>query len=114
MNNWIASSRVVNDGVDNYNCFIGGDNPIVHISGGVPNGRKLVIMKESFGNALATWAANNYEDVYVVDIRKFYDGSFDIATFRAITGFDDLLVASYPTSIESSDLRIGLMSLIGE
>lgn len=114
MNNWIASSKVVNDGVDNYNCFIGGDNPIVHISGGVQNGRKLVIMKESFGNALATWAANNYEDVYVVDIRKFYDGSFDIATFRAITGFDDLLIASYPTSIESSDLRIGLLSLKGE
>lgn len=114
MYDWVASSKVVNDGIDNYNCFIGGDNPIAHISGGIKNGRKIAIMKESFGNALATWAANNYEDVYVIDIRKFYNGSFDIAAFRVITEFDDLLIASYPTSIESSDLRIGLLSLKGE
>ena len=36
----------------------------------VNNGRKLVIIKESFGNAFATWALNNYNYVQECYITK--------------------------------------------
>lgn len=102
--------KTVNTEVDDYSCFICGDNPITAIKGGNPNGKKIAIIKESVGNVLATWAVNNYEEVYVLDMRKFYDTGFNIALFQSKTGFNDLLIESYPTTVESSDLRIGLLS----
>lgn len=105
---------IVNTAVDNYGCFLYGDCPLTVINGGVKNGKTLVIFKESMGNALATWAPNNYETTYMVDIRAFRDGSFDIAEFYKLHHFDDLLIESYPTTIESTDLRAGLASLIGK
>lgn len=108
-----ASIPVVDTASDDYSCFLYGDCPLTVISGGVKNGKKLVIFKESMGNALATWAPNNYETTYMVDIRAFRDGSFDIAEFYDLYRFDDLLIESYPNTIESADLRDGLASLIG-
>lgn len=108
-----SSVPVVNAASDNYGCFLYGDCPLTVINGGIKNGKKLVIFKESMGNALATWAPNNYETTYVVDIRAFRDGGFDIAEFYNLNHFDDLLIESYPTTIESEDLRAGLASLIG-
>ena len=113
-NEFAASIPLVNAASNDYGSFIYGDCPLTVISGGVPNGKKLVLLKESMGNALATWACNNYETVYVVDIRAFSDGSFDIGEFYNLNMFDDLLIASYPTTIESPDLRNGLALLIGD
>lgn len=108
-----ASIPVINTAVNDYGTFLYGDCPLTVISGGVKNGKKLVIFKESMGNALAVWAPNNYETTYVVDIRRFTDGSFDIAEFYELNHFDDLLIESYPNTIESADLRAGLASLAG-
>ena len=108
-----ASIPVINTAVDDYGTFLYGDCPLTVIEGGVKNGKKLVIFKESMGNALAVWAPNNYETTYVVDIRRFTDGSFDIAEFYELNHFDDLLIESYPNTIESADLRAGLASLAG-
>ena len=108
-----ASTPVINTAANHYGTFLYGDCPLTVITGGVKNGKKLVIFKESMGNALAVWAPNNYETTYVVDIRHFTDGSFDIAEFYELNHFDDLLIESYPTTIESADLRAGLASLAG-
>ncbi len=110
----VATLPLVDVRVGDYTCFIGVDSPIAVIEGGVPNGKSIAIIKESCGNLLATWAVNNYEKVYVIDIRGFYDGGFDIAQFQSLTGFGELLIESYPTTVQSSDLRIGLLSLKGE
>lgn len=114
MQKHVATLPLVDVSVGDYTCFIGVDSPVAVIEGGVPNGRSIAIIKESCGNLLATWAVNNYEKVYVIDIRGFYEGGFDIATFHSLTGFGDLLIESYPTTVESSDLRIGLLKLLGE
>ncbi len=113
MTDFAADIPVVNTENDTYGCFLYGDCPVTVVSSDINNGKSLVIMKESMGNALATWAVNNYEKTYVIDIRAFRDGSFDISKFYDMTNFDDLLIESYPTTIESADLRSGLMSLMG-
>ena len=112
MTDYVASLPLVDVSVGDYSCFIGTDSPVAVIGGGVTNGKSIAIIKESVGNALATWAVNNYETVYVIDIRGFYDGGFDIAAFHVLTGFEDVLIESYPTTVESSDLRIGLLMLL--
>ncbi len=117
MTDFIKDMRILNPDFRNYSCFIEGDYPIEVYSTGVENGRSLVIVKESYGNAFSTWAINNFQTVYIVDYRKFnnyggsgeYTNEFKMSEFYDLTGFTDLLVISYPVTIsntpESSALK---------
>jgi hypothetical protein len=57
--------------VPNYANFLGGDHPLVRIESDV-NGQKLLIIKDSFGNAVAPFMALHFGTVYVMDYR-YYD-----------------------------------------
>ncbi|HIV85409.1 MAG TPA: hypothetical protein H9900_01210 [Candidatus Monoglobus merdigallinarum] len=110
LSDYIKSMSLVSPGYGNYNCFIEGDYPIEVYSTGVENGRSLAIIKESYGNAFATWAVNNFETVYIIDYRKFnnygqtgeYTNEFSISEFHELTGFTDLLIISYPVSVTNT------------
>ena len=67
----IGSVPLVNTGNNSYSAFISGDYPLTAIDSSVGNGRSLVLIKDSFGDAFATWAVNNYSRIYVVDLRGF-------------------------------------------
>ena len=54
-----------------YLVYLGGDDRVTHVHTEVPNGRKLVVFKDSYGNALIPWLTSSFEDIYVVDIRYF-------------------------------------------
>ena len=57
-----------------YNCFIMGDNPLSEIHNETKHdGSSIVVVKESFGNALVPFLVDHYEYVYVVDYRYFTD-----------------------------------------
>ncbi len=51
--------------------YFGGDGEVAHVHTDVGNGRKLVIVKDSYGNAFAPCLANSFEDIWVVDMRGF-------------------------------------------
>lgn len=59
------------DKAKGYPIFLGGDFPLMQIKSDVANTRKILIVKDSFGNALSTYLAANYNEVYVVDYRYF-------------------------------------------
>ena len=68
-----------------YGVFLGGDYPLTIIKTNVNNGRKLVIIKESYGNAPATYIASGFEETYVVD-ERYYDGNLvELVESRGIT-----------------------------
>lgn len=73
-----------------YGLFLGGDLPLVHIKSDVEHERKIVIIKDSFGNALAPYLAAHYSDVYVVDYRYFKG---NIPTMMRELGIKELLYA---------------------
>ena len=54
-----------------YGTFMGGDNHITHVHTDVNNGRRLVIFKDSYGNAFSSFMLGSFEDVYVIDMRYF-------------------------------------------
>lgn len=54
-----------------YTKFIHGDAYCVKIKTGVNNGRKLLVIKDSFGNALAPFLIAGFEEVHMFDIRNF-------------------------------------------
>ena len=52
------------------NMYIGNDNPLTVIDTDNKNGRRLILFKESYGNAFAPYMIDYYERVVIVDIRK--------------------------------------------
>ncbi len=68
VNTYIVAKKVSGD--NKYLAFISGDQPIEKIKTNVANGKKILVLKESFGNAFVPFLCNNYEEIYVVDPRK--------------------------------------------
>ena len=56
-------------GVNSYGVYFHGDQPMFHIKTGNHNGRKIMVIKESYGNAFAPYLIPHYEEVLVVDER---------------------------------------------
>ncbi len=54
-----------------YLVFMGTDAAVTHVHTDVDNGRKLAIVKDSYGNALVPCLTGSFEDIYVVDMRYF-------------------------------------------
>lgn len=57
--------------INSYSVFLHGDFPLTKIVTENKNGKKIAIVKESYGNAFVPWLVNNYEEIYVVDERYF-------------------------------------------
>ena len=80
-----------------YLVFLGGDRPICHVENStVSNGRKLLLLKESYGNAIAPFLGDVFEEVWMIDPRAF-NGSgepafTDLADFAREKGITDVLV----------------------
>lgn len=75
-------------GANSYSVFLQGDLPICKIETQKKNGRRIAIVKESYGNAFAPFLLNNYEKIIVVDQRS-YKGNF-VAMLKA-EGINELL-----------------------
>lgn len=55
-----------------YSMVLWGDNPLVRITNhDDASGRKLLLVKDSYGNAIAPYLAANYSEVHVADFRSF-------------------------------------------
>ena len=54
-----------------YSTFILGDTYCVKATSECKNGRKLLIVKDSYGNALAPFMVEGFEEIYIVDARKY-------------------------------------------
>ena len=54
-----------------YCTFMGGDMKITQVKTGTKNGRKLIILKDSFGNALPGYLMYSFEEIHVIDERYF-------------------------------------------
>lgn len=85
----------VNDS-NKYLAFIAGDQPLEKITTSVKNGKKILVIKESYGNALVPFLCNNYEEVYVIDPRWI---DMNLADFVATNGINDVLAINYMFAI---------------
>ncbi|MBO6190304.1 MAG: hypothetical protein J6N92_05800 [Alloprevotella sp.] len=74
-----------------YCTFMGGDPYFVHVSTKVGNNRRLLILKDSFGNALSAFLFFSFEDIYVADCRYFMKNVVQLVRERGIT---DVLFAN--------------------
>jgi len=75
-----------------YGVFLGGDFPMIKINGNIKNGRILVLVKDSFGNAFAPWLTPYFESIIVIDPRHFKEDFYKLLTENGVT---DVLVLNY-------------------
>ncbi len=54
-----------------YGMFLGSDGIHVKITTSAGTGRKIVMFKESYGNAFAPYLIDSFDEIYVIDIRYF-------------------------------------------
>lgn len=85
---------------NSYSKFIGGDSYCVKITSEQKNGRKLVIFKDSYGNALAPFVVGSFEEIYIFDIRYY---KFDAMNFIKSNGITDVCFSLSAFSIVNSN-----------
>ena len=83
----VSFFRKYDDGAGGAYCtFMGGDRCTVKVTntGGTP-GRRVLIVKDSFGNAMAPALFGSFEEVHVADFRYFPHGLLDYIRKNGIT-----------------------------
>ena len=99
------------DQYDNhYMRYIGGDTPLAVIKSSLKNGKRIAVVKESYGNAFAPYLMNHYEEVYIIDPRLF---SSSLVSFIEERNIDDVIVVNYAFAISNTDWLNGFDNIIG-
>ncbi len=91
-----------------YLTFFGGDEQIVKIRTDVKNGKKLIVIKDSYGNAEPGYYMGSYEEIYIVDMRYF---NLNLVDFINQMGITDVLFTMVTYSAFGGNAD-NLMSLI--
>lgn len=73
-----------------YNTFMCGDTHLVRIKTGTPGNRRLLIVKDSYGNALPGYLLYSFNEVHVVDFRYF---TRNLKQYVKDNGITDLVLA---------------------
>ncbi len=57
------------EGIHAYGVFLGGDNPLMVCKNKDGNGKKIAVVKESYGNAFCPYIALTYSETHMIDFR---------------------------------------------
>lgn len=72
-------------GGNSYSVYLGGDYPLICTQSNLHNGRKALIIKESYGNAVSTYILSHFEETYIVDERYYTGNVLDLVSEQGIT-----------------------------
>lgn len=101
-----------------YCTFMGSDKRITTISTSTHNGRRVLIMKDSFGNALPGYLFYSFEEIHVIDSRYFNKNMVSYVRDNKITDilFANNIFKAYSLATYRSYLRFLKQSdkLMGE
>ena len=86
---------------DKYSAFLNGNQAITKITTGNKNGKKLLIVKDSYANSFAPFAVNDYEEVHMIDLRAYRQSTMDYMEQNGIT--DVLLLYNVQNFTEDSN-----------
>ncbi len=91
-----------------YLMFMGSDTFIVKINTGVKNGRTLMLVKDSYGNAMVPFFTSSFETIIVTDMRYFNPNMVDFIEQMGVT---DVLFSMCAYSVVGTNAD-NLMTLI--
>lgn len=88
---------------DKYSLFLDGNHPLVKITTKSPNQKKLLIIKDSYANCLIPFLTSHYSQIFVVDLRYYYDSLIDLIKRNHIR--DMLLLYNINTFFEDTSVE---------
>lgn len=101
----VINTAISDKFANKYLCFVAGDCPLQKIETSQKNGRSVLLVKESYGNAFAPFLTSHYETVYTLDPRKFntseYPNRFYLADFVKTHEIDDVIILNNTFMINS-------------
>ena len=91
-----------------YLMFLGSDEYVVKVKTNVKNGRRLLVIKDSYGNAEIPFLTSSFEEIFVADVRYF---ERNLPNFIKTMNVTDVLftMCSYSVVGENAD---NIMNLI--
>ena len=101
---------IVDTDVENsYSMFIHGDMYAVKVTTEVDNDRRLLVVKDSFGDAQIPFLTSSFEEIYVVDQRYF---ECNLVNFIKEMDITDVVITSCSYSIvsDNADYITGLIT----
>lgn len=103
-------STLFNYEKDDYLFFLGGDQPLIEITNNtLDEGKTLIVIKDSYANALVPWLVNNYKQIVLIDPRSFKgDLNEEIERYEA----DEVAVVNYVFTTTFSDYCALLNGLV--
>ena len=54
---------------DKYSCFLGGNQPLCVLTGGNTQGEKVLVIRDSYSDAMAPFLAESFSEVHLYDLR---------------------------------------------
>ena len=105
---------VVREEVENkYLTFMGGDHPVTVVTTD-SQGPCIMVIKESYGNALISWLTSHYSKIILIDPREYFakNNDIDLKAFAESQGVDQCLVINYPMMLNSENYISLLQRLV--
>ena len=96
---------VVREEVDNkYLTFMGGDHNVTIVTTDT-EGPTIMVIKESYGNALISWLTSHFSKIILIDPREYFsdNSDIDLKAFAESQGVNQLLVVNYPMMLNSKN-----------
>lgn len=105
--------RVPEEESNKYLTFMGGDHPITIVTTAT-EGPCIMLIKESYSNALISWLTNHFSKIILVDPREYFsrNSSLDLDTFAESQGVDICLIVNYPMMLNSENYIAKLEKLV--
>lgn len=87
-----------------YLTFMGGDHNVTIVTTD-SQGPTILVIKESYGNALISWLTSHYSKIILIDPREYFsdNSDIDLKSFAEEQGVDQCLVINYPMMLNSEN-----------
>lgn len=113
----IIDMKYADTKLDKYLVFLSsGDSTWAVINTDNKNGKKLLVIKDSYGNSFVPFLLPHYEEIYVLDPR-FYDFNtigMDVIDFIHDKGINELLFVNYMENVNYKEYMHSLDNLMGQ
>lgn len=92
---------------DKYSVFLGGNQPLCVIKNeNVTDGSRLLLIRDSYSDAMAPFLAQRYGEVHLLDLRYY---RYPVSAYAAENGIDDIAVV-YSVQNFISDVNLVLLT----
>ncbi len=88
-----------------YGVFLGGDTPLLVTKNSNGNGKKIAVIKESYGNAFSPFIVYTYSETHLIDFRHV---NIDLKSYLEANGIDEVLFINN-TMASATDVRVDEM-----